>query len=255
MMVPQALRDYFTENTRLAVAFSGGVDSSYLLYAAKACGCRVKGYYVKSAFQPQFELDDARRLAEQLDIIIDILNIDILADRRIAENPADRCYYCKRAIFERILTAAAKDGFSSVADGTNASDSAGDRAGMRAIAEMKIASPLRLAGLTKAQIREYSKSAELFTWDKPAYACLATRIPTGRVIDCETLAKLERSEAALSALGFTDFRLRLCGDMAKLQLTAEQFPAAFMHKDEIYTALSECFSEAVLDLKPRIWGE
>ncbi|MEG1943431.1 MAG: TIGR00268 family protein, partial [Angelakisella sp.] len=90
MMVPQALRDYFTENTRLAVAFSGGVDSSYLLYAAKACGCMVKGYYVKSAFQPQFELDDARRLAERLDIIIDILNIDILADKRIAENPADR---------------------------------------------------------------------------------------------------------------------------------------------------------------------
>ncbi|MEG1687295.1 MAG: hypothetical protein RR276_05375, partial [Angelakisella sp.] len=185
--VPEQLAAFFAHHSRVAVAFSGGVDSAYLLYAAKACGCKVKGYYAKSVFQPRFELDDATRLAKELGVELAVLPLEVLDNPDIQQNRADRCYYCKQAIFTRLLTAAAADGFSVLADGTNASDDANDRPGMRALAELKVVSPLRLCGITKAQLRECSRLAGLFTWNKPAYACLATRVATGCALDGETL--------------------------------------------------------------------
>ena len=129
---------------------------------------------------------------------MEVLPIDVLCHEKVTANPPDRCYHCKQQIFGKILEKAKADGFSLVLDGTNASDDAADRPGMRALAELKVRSPLRECGLTKAVIREKSMEAGLFTWDKPAYACLATRIPTGEVITAEKLERRNGRKASCS---------------------------------------------------------
>ena len=245
------LPEFFRANPRTAVAFSGGVDSSYLLYAARQWGREVRAYYVHSAFQPAFELADARRLAEDVGAELRVLEVDVLACPAVTANPADRCYHCKQAIFTTILSAARADGFPVLLDGTNASDDAGDRPGMRALRELAVRSPLRECGLTKPEIRRLSREAGLFTWDKPAYACLATRIPTGEVITAEKLRRTERAEDFLFSLGFTDFRVRALGEDAKLQLRPEQLPLALEKRAEILDFLKQDYRSVLLDLEVR----
>lgn len=245
------LEDFFKNNPKAAIAFSGGVDSAYLLYAAKNYGAEVKAYYVASEFQPEFEKKDALRLAEKLDADMQILPLQVLRDPKVRANPADRCYYCKKQIFSAIVKAAAKDGFSLILDGSNASDDAGDRPGMRVLKEMSVRSPLRECGLTKAQIRELSKKAELFTWDKPAYACLATRIPTGDEITEEKLQATEIAEDYLFSLGFTDFRVRSGSGHARLQVPEEQIQMVLTHRTDILDKLKPYYNSVSLDLEVR----
>lgn len=164
---------FFKENPRAALGFSGGVDSSYLLYAGVQAGADIHPYYIKTAFQPQFELDDAERLCAQLGVPLTVLELDVLKNEAVTANPPDRCYHCKTALFGALSVQALADGYTLLLDGTNASDDAGDRPGMRALKELHVCSPLRECGLTKAEIRRLSREAGLFTWDKPAYACLA----------------------------------------------------------------------------------
>lgn len=245
------LEQFFKENPKAAIAFSGGVDSAYLLYAAVKYGAAVKAYYVRTAFQPRFELDDALKLAKELGAQMRVLPLDILCSDNITANPPDRCYYCKKEIFQRILTAAKGDGFDLLLDGTNASDDASDRPGMRALRELSVRSPLRECGLTKAQIRALSKEAGLFTHDKPAYACLATRIPAGEGITAEKLSRTEAAESYLSALGLRDFRVRSQGNTAKLQVTAHDLAAVMAHREEITQELKKYYSSVLLDLEVR----
>ncbi len=249
--VPQALRAFFDAHPRLALAFSGGVDSAYLLYAARACGCDVAAFYAQSAFQPEFERRDALRLAQQLDVPLNVVPLDVLAVDAVRANPANRCYHCKRAIFTALLAAAKARGYDAVMDGTNASDDAGDRPGMRALEELNVLSPLRQCGVTKAQVRGYSRAAGLFTWDKPAYACLATRVPAGTAITQEMLASVEGAETALFAMGFTDFRVRLFHGAARLQLPGAQMAEAVARREEMRAALAPWFDTVMLDLKDR----
>ena len=249
--VPEALGRFFETHPRLALAFSGGVDSAYLLYAARACGCDVRAFYVRSAFQPEFEYEDARRLAAQLDAPMTVIPLDVLASEAVRTNPANRCYHCKRMIFSALMDAARAAGYDAVMDGTNASDDAGDRPGMKALAELKVLSPLRACGVTKAQVRQYSREAGLFTWDKPAYACLATRVPTGTAIDGETLERVERAEGALFNMGFSDFRVRIFHGAARLQLPAAQMVRALELREAIRRALAPWFDTVLLDLKDR----
>ena len=136
-------------------------------------------------------------------------------------------------------------------DGTNASDDAGDRPGMRALQELSVRSPLRECGLTKDEIRRLSREAGLFTWDKPAYACLATRIPTGQPITARDLAVTEAAETYLFSLGFTDFRVRLAGRSAKIQLPAAQMPHLLEHRQEILDRLGQDYDAVWLDLEAR----
>lgn len=250
-ILPEALRRFFAENKSIALAFSGGCDSALLLYAAKACGAAPGVYYVKSPFQPEFELEDAKKLAAELGCGMRILNVDVLADEAVRANPADRCYHCKQHIFRAILEAAQADGYTCVMDGTNASDDASDRPGMRALREMQVRSPLRECGITKAQVRALSKEAGLFTWNKPAYACLATRIPTWTEITETDLSLIERSEAALSVMGFSDFRVRLEENSARLEITEEQLPLLLEKRPEIIAALEADFKEISLNLRLR----
>ncbi len=245
------LEQFFINNSRVAIAFSGGTDSAYLLYAAAKSGAFVKAYYVKTPFQPQFELKDAMRLAEELGTDLGVLELDILQDKQVASNTPDRCYYCKRRIFAAIMEAARKDGFSLLLDGTNASDDAGDRPGMRALKELSVRSPLRECGLTKQRIRELSQEAGLFTWEKPAYACLATRVPTGTPITLEMLERTEWAEDYLAGLGFRDFRVRMSGDTARLQFPAGQLEKAFAERDKILKELRKRYRAVLLDLEVR----
>ena len=245
------LKEFFCQHPKAAIAFSGGVDSSYLLYAALQCGADVHAYYVKGAFQPQFELDDAQRLARDIHAPMTVLRADVLRDETVTANPANRCYYCKKVVFSSIAQAALADGYTVLLDGTNASDDAGDRPGMRALQELQVLSPLRLCGLTKPQIRELSREAGLFTWDKPAYACLATRIPTRQRITNELLARVEGAEQALFSLGFTDFRVRVFHDAARVQLKPAQMQQALTRRSEILENMRPYFETVLLDLKGR----
>lgn len=245
------LQEFFTESPKAALGFSGGVDSSYLLWAAVNAGADIAPYYIQTAFQPAFELEDAKRLCEQIGVKLNVIQLDALADPRVAANPANRCYYCKVGLFGALRARAKADGYDLLLDGTNASDDAGDRPGMKALREMEVRSPLRECGLTKAMIRQESRKAGLFTWDKPAYACLATRVPTGRTITPELLRRVEGAETALFTLGFTDFRVRLYDDAARLQLPEGQLAKAVEQRQAIRQALAPWFDIVLLDTQTR----
>ena len=242
---------FFKENPKAALGFSGGVDSSYLLYAGVQAGADIHPYYIKTAFQPQFELDDAERLCAQLGVPLTVLELDILKNEAVTANPPDRCYHCKTALFGALSTRALADGYTLLLDGTNASDDAGDRPGMRALKELHVCSPLRECGLTKAEIRRLSREAGLFTWDKPAYACLATRIPSGDAITAEKLLATERAEAFLFSLGLTDFRVRNYRGAARLQFPEAQLNAVLAHRAEILQELKKDYPAVLLDLEVR----
>ncbi|MCM1040647.1 MAG: ATP-dependent sacrificial sulfur transferase LarE [Ruminococcus sp.] len=245
------LEEFFLLHPQVAIAFSGGVDSAFLLYAAQKYAADVQAYYVKSEFQPEFELEDARQLAEELGVQMKILRLEVLTVPCVSENPPDRCYYCKKAIFTAIAEAAAADGYPCLLDGTNASDDADDRPGMRALRELSVRSPLRECGLTKEQIRQLSKEAGLFTWDKPAYACLATRIATGEEITGEKLQTTETAETYLFSLGFRDFRVRSERGCARLQVREAQLGLLLEHRQEILGRLKEYYKNVSLDLEVR----
>ena len=227
------LRDFFQECPKVALGFSGGVDSAYLLYAALDHGAQVRPYFIKTAFQPQFELEDARRLCAQLGV------------------ETERIGLYGRDLFGRLRQQAQADGYTVLIDGTNASDDAGDRPGMRALGELSVRSPLRECGISKAQVRALSKEAGLFTWDKPAYACLATRVPTGEAITPETLRKVEAAEEALFSLGYSDLRVRVFHGAARLQLPGQQLEQAAKEREAILQALAPWFDTVLLDLKER----
>ena len=245
------LQEFFLQNPKVAIAFSGGVDSAYLLYAAKQYAQEVTAYYVKSEFQPLFELEDARRLANELNADMKILELDVLGCSDIRKNPTNRCYYCKKVIFQRIIDAAREDGYTILLDGTNASDDVNDRPGMKALQELSVFSPLRMCGLTKGQIRGLSKEAGLFTWDKPAYACLATRIPSGEEITKEKIHNIEAAEAYLFSLGFTDFRVRSSEGHGRIQLPEKQWERLMKNRKEIYNNLKQYYKTISLDLEVR----
>nr|WP_307999198.1 ATP-dependent sacrificial sulfur transferase LarE [uncultured Merdimonas sp.] len=245
------LEQFFKEVPKAAVAFSGGTDSAFLLWAAGKYGCEIRAYYVNTVFQPAFELEDAVRITEELRVPMTVVETDILAVPEVEENGSGRCYYCKRALFTALWKQAKEDGYQILLDGTNASDDAGDRPGMRALRELEVRSPLRECGITKAQVRRMSREAGLFTWEKPAYACLATRVPEGTKIGEEELRKVERAENSLAGLGFTDFRVRLLERNARIQVTESQMPLVMEKKEEILRLLKPLFPAVMLDLNAR----
>ena len=245
------LQEFFKQHPKVAIAFSGGVDSAYLLYAAQKYAKEVCAYYVKSEFQPKFELEDAIRLSKELNAKLTVLPLKVLAVPCVSENPPERCYHCKKAIFGAIMEAAMADGFTVLLDGTNASDDVNDRPGMRALKELSVLSPLRACALTKTQIRQLSKEANLFTWGKPAYACLATRLPTGETITEQKLYATEMAEDYLFSLGFTDFRVRSQDGHARLQIPEKQLELLLLHRKEILDKLKAYYKTVSLDLEVR----
>lgn len=249
------LSTFFQQHPQGALALSGGVDSALLAWAAGRWGSGWRAYFAHTAFQPAHELTDAQALARLCGLPLTVLEVDVLSDPQVAANSARRCYFCKRALFSAIAQAAKEDGLSLIADGTNASDQADDRPGMAALAELGVRSPLRECGLTKADVRRLSREAGLPTWDKPAYACLATRVPTGTPLSADQLHRVELGEAVLSDLGFWDFRLRLRNNGALLQVTGPQLSLALEKRQEITERLTPLFAEVSLDLRARTPSE
>lgn len=245
------IAEFFAAHPVCAVAFSGGIDSAWLLHEALRYGTRTRAYFVRTPFQPAFELRDAQETAAALGAELTVLEVDVLAVPQVAANPENRCYFCKRALFTALLDRARADGFPLVLDGSNASDDAGDRPGMRALRELGVRSPLRECGVTKAQIRAQAKAAGMALWDKPSYACLATRIPAGTPIIREDLRRVEEGEGLLMDLGYTDFRLRLRGDHALFQVRADEMDRAAAELPELRQKLRRLFPQVVLDSVPR----
>lgn len=245
------IQEYFQKNPIIAIAFSGGVDSAWLLHEAVRHGERARAYFVRTPFQPAFELADARETAERLGAELTVIDLDVLAVAEVAANPENRCYFCKKALFTALLERARADGFPLVADGSNASDDADDRPGMAALRELGVVSPLRLCGVTKSEIRALARKAGIAVWDKPSYACLATRIPAGTAITAAGLQRVERGEGRLMEMGFADFRLRLRGENALLQVRQEQMDLAAKQLPAIRRQLAEDFRDILLDGTPR----
>ena len=221
----EALLSGLRASGSLAVAFSGGVDSAFLLRCAQdALGDRAVAVTAAPPFVPPRELREAREFCEargirQVVIPSAELNID-----SVRHNPPDRCYHCKREIFGRIIEAAARLGISAVAEGSNVDDTGDYRPGMRAIRELGVRSPLLEAGLTKAEIRALSRELGLPTWDKPSFACLASRFVYGEAITDEKLRMVDRAEQLLMELGFRQLRVRIHGDLARIEVPPEDLP-------------------------------
>ena len=212
------------EQESLAVAFSGGVDSTFLLYAARqALGDRAVALTCVSDFIPEREKKEAAAFCREKGIRQIIIDYPILEREEIARNPKDRCYLCKKALFGQFVETAHQMGIHAVAEGSNLDDLSDWRPGLHAINELGILSPLRQAQLTKAEIRQLSNRAGLETWNKPSFACLASRFVYGETITKEKLQMVEKAEELLRSLGFLQFRVRIHGTMARIEVLPEQF--------------------------------
>lgn len=245
------LSEFFRKYRSAAVGFSGGVDSAYLLYKGLQLGANVRPYFINTQFQTEEEYAHAAAVAESMDSKLTVIELDVLKDKNIAENPKDRCYHCKKALFSALIERAKADGCETVADGTNASDDISDRPGFRALRELGVQSPLYECGITKQQIREELKAAGFEFWNRPSNACLATRIPAGTAITADRLNKVERAEKLLKEFGFSDFRVRIFSGAARIQLKPEQMDMAVTKRNEILTGLQPYFDGVLLDLAQR----
>ena len=207
---------------KLAVAFSGGVDSTYLLYKAhQVLGDECLAVTVRSQVLTEEDFNRTVEFCKEIGAKQEIIDFDVFSVDKFAENPPDRCYYCKSYDFEGIKKAALKYGITAVADGSNVDDQGDYRPGMRAMKELGIISILREAGLTKKDIRELSKEAGLKTWDMPAAACLASRFVYGERITAEGLKRVELSEKFIKDLGFSGIRVRVHGDLARIEASPD----------------------------------
>lgn len=207
----------------VVVAFSGGVDSTLLLKVAQdTLGDRVIAVTITSPFHAKWEETEARELAVKIGAK-HIMLPKTLENGALKYNPVNRCYLCKKDVFSDIQDYAARNGYQWVADGTNQDDAADYRPGMQALRELNIRSPLLEAGMTKQEIRELSEKMGLTTWDKPPYACLLTRIPYGQEIKEEDLQRVDQAESYLMSLGFRQVRVRLHGNMGRIEIAKEEF--------------------------------
>lgn len=234
----------------VAVAYSGGTDSAFLL--ATACdvlGDRVLALTADSPSQPRFELAEAGALAAQLGVQHVVVPTSELDDPAYRANTPERCYVCKSHYLTALLHHAQAHGFAALVDGSNADDLGDYRPGQRAARERGVRSPLQEVGLTKAEIRALARARGLPNWDKPAAACLASRIPYGTPVTAETLAQVERAEDLLHKLGFRQARARHHGTIARLELEAADLPRAVERREEIVVALRAVgFTYVTLDL-------
>lgn len=236
-----------------AVAFSGGVDSTFLLWAAHdALGDRAVAVTAAIEAVPARELQEAKDFCAALGVRHIVVRPDVMALPGFYENPPDRCYHCKKHIFSALLDAARESGAAVVAEGSNLDDEGDYRPGLRAIAELQVKSPLREAGLTKAMIRALSRELGLATWDKPSCACLASRFAYGETITAEGLRRVDAAEAFLHELGFRQVRVRVHGDLARIEAEPDDIArlAAPQLRAQVHETLRGLgFAYAALDLQ------
>ena len=248
----EKLKEYMVAFGSMAVAFSSGVDSTFLLYAAKeALGDKAIAVTASLHSTPQREIDEAKDYCAQMGIKHYIVTTNELEIEGFADNPPNRCYLCKRGIFEKIIDIANSNGITTVAEGSNLDDNGDYRPGLQAIAELGIKSPLRDIGFTKKEIRDLSEYFNIPTWNKPSFACLSSRIPYGETITAEKLKMVEKAEQCLFDLGFSQLRVRVHRDVARIELIPEDIPRFMDEKlrKNVYDKFKEFgFSYVALDL-------
>ncbi len=231
------------------IAFSGGVDSTFLLKVSQnTLGDNVLAVIAKSPTFPQDEVDFAKKFCEENQIKYQIIETDEFKDENFIQNSKDRCYYCKSELFSKLLKIAKKENIPHVLDGSNYDDKSDYRPGNQAKKELNIQSPLMDLGFTKQMIRDESKKLGLSTWEKPSYACLSSRIPYGTRITQEILSKVEAGEKFLKNLGFKQLRVRHHGNLVRIELEKPVLSEELMN--QIYNEFKRLgYIYVTLDLK------
>ncbi|MCQ2417926.1 MAG: ATP-dependent sacrificial sulfur transferase LarE [Oscillospiraceae bacterium] len=247
----EKLKEYFLTVQRIAVAFSGGVDSAFLLASAKAVlEDSVIAVMACTPFVSKAESFEAVRFCNKYNIPLISLPLHVLDMNAFRSNPPDRCYHCKKILFQEMKRAAMENGYNVLVDGSNLDDLQDYRPGKRALQELEISSPLQEFGFTKSDIRQLSLQMGLPTWDKPSLACLASRIPYGQPITEKALAMIEIGEDSLSQLGIIQKRVRLIGEDARIEVLPQDFMTILEHRDTIIQQLKDAgFRNISLDLQ------
>lgn len=245
------LTDHLRRRGPCAVAFSGGLDSAFLLSAAReALGERVLAVTAAAVYMPRRDLAEAAAIARELRVAH--LRIPVPLPAPLRRNPPDRCYLCKRRLLSLILAEAGARGFATVVDGSNADDAPEDRAGMRALRELGVASPLRELGWTKTDVRAAARIRGIAIWDKPPDACLLTRIPPGQVVTGTGLRRIDAAERRLARLGFRAVRVRSHGELARVEVAPEdleRFFEAGLRREVLQALRSVGYRYVSLDLE------